>query len=62
MDLQILREEGGGSMIKQTVCVYCSYRYDYRTEQEESYCPICGAHNYTRDLVPCKSIEQEDEE
>lgn len=47
-------------MIKQTVCNYCSYRYDYNTNQEQSYCPICGALSYTKDLIPVRAIEEED--
>lgn len=48
-------------MIKETVCVYCSYRYRYRTEQEVTYCPICGASNLTDDLIPIRSMFEEGE-
>ena len=52
----------GESLIKETVCNYCNYRYRYRTEQSESFCPICGAHNYTRDLEPVKPISRYEED
>lgn len=49
-------------MIKETVCVYCSYRYKYDTTNYETYWPICGAHNYTNDLISIRPyLEGEDE-
>lgn len=47
-------------MIKETVCNYCHYRYEYRTENIDTLCPICGAHSYTQDLIPIRSIEMEE--
>lgn len=53
--------QDGDTVIKETVCLYCSYRYRYRTEQAITYCPICGASSYTDDLTPIRSILEEDE-
>lgn len=53
---------GGRSMIKETVCVYCSYRYKFDTKHLETWCPICGAHNYTDDLEAIRTYLGEAEE
>lgn len=48
-------------MIKETVCVYCSYRYKFDTKHLETWCPICGAHNYTDDLEAIRTYLGEEE-
>lgn len=47
-------------MIRETVCNYCSYRFSYNTKNEVTWCPICGAAQFTRDIVPIRSMEEED--
>lgn len=29
-------------MIKEAVCIDCSYRFGYNTDQDSTTCPICG--------------------
>lgn len=47
-------------MIRQTVCKWCSYRFEYQTGHEVTYCPICGAAELTKDIVPIRSMEEEE--
>ena len=45
-----------------TVCNYCSYRFDFDSDKERTFCAICGAMSFTKDLLkdsyPCTKVEE----